>query len=396
MRSTLLLARRYLAHHPLRSSVLVVGVALTLLLPMAVQLLAFRYGASLTARAEGTPLVLGAQGSRYDLVLQTLYFRGRTPRPISMAAVQRLRDERLPGELAPLAAAIPLYTEGSAKGHPLVGTTHDYYGFRGLVCASGELPLWVGDCVLGAAAAAELGVGPGDRLVTDRERSYDLAAGYPLAMNVVGVLAPSGSPDDGAVFCDLKTTWVAAGLAHGHGEADQQGEEQVLRRERDGRIVLNASLLEYTEITPANRDTFHVHGGPQEQPLTGVIAVPSDDRARTVLKARYRLREGELLLVPTEVMGELLGLVFRAKRFFDANAALVAGATGLFLAVIVALTLAVRARERRTLFRIGCARATVTRLMATELLLLVGAGAALAAGGALLLVQLVGRSTGSL
>ena len=85
-RHTLRLALRYLAYHRVRSGLLVLCIALVFLLPIAVNQLLDRYEASMTARAQATPLVVGARGSRYDLVLNTLYFRGRVPTPLSMAA----------------------------------------------------------------------------------------------------------------------------------------------------------------------------------------------------------------------------------------------------------------------------------------------------------------------
>jgi hypothetical protein len=46
-------------------------------------------------------------------------------------------------------------------------------------------------------------------------------------------------------------------------------------------------------------------------------------------------------------------LVFRIKRFFDANAALVGVATGLFLLLVVLLSVRLRRPEMETLFRLG-------------------------------------------
>ena len=76
---------------------------------------------------------------------------------------------------------------------------------------------------------------------------------------------------------------------------------------------------------------------------------------------------------------ELLGTVFKVKAFFDANVALVSTATALLLGLVVLLTLRVRQREFETLAKIGCARATVVRIVATEWLLMLVAGVGLAA-----------------
>lgn len=386
MSGALLLARRYVAHHRWRSTVLAAGVALTLLLPLCVQLLVARYGDSLVARADATPLVLGAPGSRFDLVLDSLYFQGRTPAPLSMVAAEEVTA-------GGLATPLPLYTEGRCLGRPLVGTSPEYFAFRGLAPATGELPLLLGECVLGARVAADAGLVVGDRVLSDAAALYDLAADYPLRMRVVGVLAPTGGPDDGAVFCSLGTAWVAAGLGHGHDPAEEQGAEAVLGEGPTG-VVLGAAVREFNEVTPENAASFHFHGDADDLPVTGVLVDAPTIKARALLRGRYQGRDDVQALVPGEVMDELLGVVFRVKVFFDANALLVGVATSLFLAVIVALSLAVRRRERLTLFKLGCARSTVARLMATELALVVGAGALLALAGAALLVGLAARGIG--
>ncbi len=389
MRATLHLAWRYLAYHRWRSAAALAGVALTLTLPFAAQGLVARYGASLTARAEATPLLLGAPGSRYDLVLDSLYFKGRTPTTLSLAAAERVTR-------GGLGISIPLYTPLTAGGEPLIGTDPEYFRFRGLVPAQGELPLRLGECVLGAEVASAKGLTVGGELPTDRRRTLDLAAGYPLRLRVVGVLAATGTPDDGAAFCDLKTAWIAAGIGHGHGEAVGQGERDVLRRGPDGEIVLAPSVVEFTSIDRENERDFHIHGSADELPLTAVVVVPRSSKARTQLKGRYNVEQGVQLLEPRGVIEELLGFVMRIKAFFDANTALVSVATVLFLSVIVALTLTARRRELEALFKIGCARGTVARLMSAELFLLVIGGALVAALVSLLLVTLAARGIGPL
>lgn len=381
MTASLRLAWRYLAYHRVRTTLLVVCVALVFLLPIAVQLLVDSYSRALGARAAATPLVAGAPGSRYDLVLNALYFEGRVPAPTTMAEVEALRAR---GDATP----IPLLARQRAKGYPLVGTTLDYFAFRGLRPAAGTLPLILGDAVVGATVAADLGLAPGDKLLTDPPNLYDLSLGYPLRMKVVGVLAETGTADDGAVFVDVKTAWIVEGIGHGHKSVAEEKPGAVLER-KEGEVVYNASLVEANEITPENIESFHFHGIEDEFPLTAILVLPRDAKASTQLKGRYRVSKTAQLLVPTEVVAEILGFVFRLKTFFDANAILVTVATILFLALIVALQLRVRRRELETLFKIGCARWTTFKLVATELLLTVGAGLALALAGAVTLAMVM-------
>ena len=105
----------------------------------------------------------------------------------------------------------------TARSRPIIGTTPDYFRQRGLAVRAGRLPILVGEAVLGATVARDLGLGPGDTLLSDYEKPYDISTTYPLKMHVSGVLAESGSPDDGAVFVDVKTAWVIEGIGHGHG-----------------------------------------------------------------------------------------------------------------------------------------------------------------------------------
>jgi putative ABC transport system permease protein len=380
--STFLLARRYLAFHRGRTLILVSCIALTCLLPLAVEWLVGTYSRELQARAAATPLVVGRKGSRFDLVLNTLYFRGRVPEPLGLAEVDRLLQS---GYGTP----IPVLARNTAGGYPLVGASPEYHRFRGLRARSGRLPVLLGECAVGAEVAARSGLGVDDRLLTDRDNLYAIDQGYPLKMRVVGVLADSGTPDDRAVFASLETVWIAEGIGHGHGDARTRAPEQVIRKDGQ-RIVLDSSVVEFQEITPENIDTFHFHEDREQLPVTAVIVVPKDARSATILKGRYRVAEREQLLEPGEVVAEISDFVFRLKAFFDANVALVAVATAMFLGLIVALSVRVRRREFETLRRIGCARGKIVRLVATELALIVAAGVVVAAALAAVLVRAVG------
>ena len=211
MKHVWFLAWQSLRFNRLQSVILIFGLAVTLYLPLAVNGLVARYQAGLLQRAATTPLVAGGLGSRFDLVLHALYFRGSVPRLLKMADVDALRDTGY-------AQPIPLYARYTARRAPIVGTTLDYFTFRQLRLARGEQLLELGDCVLGAEAAAALNLAPGDRLMTDPENLFDIAGSYPVNLRVMGVLAPARTPDDGAVFVNLKTAWLIEGLAHGHSD----------------------------------------------------------------------------------------------------------------------------------------------------------------------------------
>ena len=366
MKNALRLALRYLAFHRGRTLVLSTCLLLTFLLPLTVERFLDSFGTLLVQRAEETPLVAGSKGSRFDLVLNALYFRGRVPEATSMAEVDQLAAGNE-------ALVVPILCRRTARGFPIVGTTADYFAFRGLHTERGSAPLVLGDVCLGWEVARELGLEPGSPLLTDRGSLYDLGAGYPLRARVSGVLERTGGPDAHAVICDIKTAWIVDGIGHGHRDAATADKDQILRRTDQG-VVLSPAIVEYEEITPENLDDFHFHGERDSLPVTSILVLPHTPRDSTVLKGRYRVASATQLLVSRDVIDEVLGFVFQLKLYFDANVALVSVATLLFLGLVVLLSLRLREREFETLYRIGCARLTVARIFAAELAILLLAG----------------------
>jgi putative ABC transport system permease protein len=242
----------------------------------------------------------------------------------------------------------------------------------------------LGEAVLGADVAESLGLGPGDDLVSSPETLFDLAGVYPLKMRVVGVLAPSHGPDDLAVFVDIKSAWVIEGLGHGHQDLARIKDPTLVVRQQDGTTVGTAKLPLFTEITDANIDSFHFHGDPGIYPLTAVIAFPDDTRAGTLLRGRYLEDPEHQVVQPRAVVNDLLDEVFRVKHLLDGVLAIVGSATLLAIVLVFSLSLRLRQREITTIFRLGCSRGTLARLLAAEIGLIVIASAVV--GGVLLLL----------
>lgn len=372
MKPTFILAWRYIAHHRLKTLILVACLALTIVLPLCAHLLIAHYSADLLARASDTPLVIGAKGNRFDLALNALYFETAGVDPIPYAEIDRLRETGL-------ARPIPLNLQYTARRYPIVGTSLAYFDYRNLHVIRGRQFVRIGEVVLGAKVAAELELQPGDTIFSDQRNVYDISRTYPLKMHIVGILAPTDSPDDRAVFTHVKTTWVIAGLAHGHQDVTTDPDPNLILQTRPNEIVTNASIFEYNEITPENIHTFHMHGDPADWPISALLAIPHDAKSETLLKARYNAYHERVILVPRDVIGELLGLVFRVKRIFDAGFVLVALTTALFLFLTLVLSQRLRQREMETMVKIGCGRWTILRLQAAELALVLLISLALSA-----------------
>ena len=381
MKDTLYLAWRYLAHHRVKTAILVGSLTLITFLPVGLNVIVGQSARELTARAEVTPLLVGAKGSPLELSLNSLYFESDTPALTTYSESLRIEESGL-------AKPIPLYVRFRSREFPIVGTTLEYFGFRGLTVASGRKMAVLGECVLGSRVAAQLGIGPGDTVVSSPESVFDLAGVYPLKMQVVGVLEPSYTADDGAIFVDLKTAWVIQGLVHGHQDMDApEAAAGVLKREGDT-ITANASVVQYNEITPDNVDSFHFHGGMAEYPISAIIAVPNDQKSGTILMGRYEAADDISQIVqPATVMNELLGTILTIREFVVAALLLVAVATLATAALVFLLSLRLRRREIDTMSKIGGSRLSIGTLLVSESVAVLLAGVLLAGVLTLLTAQ---------
>jgi len=356
----LLLALRFLNAHRVRTLLLLVCFVIVFLVPLASRVVLSEFGDRWMRRAAETPLVLGARGSEFDLALFATWYQGSQPDDITMADWREVRESGY-------AASYPLNITTTAQQRPLVATSVDYLRWRGLTIAEGRSFLMLGECVLGHEVARDLGLGPGDFILTDPPHSFSLASPYPLEMEIVGVLAPADSPDDHAVFTDLKTAWVAQGIGHGHEDLRETDQPDAIREERDGAIIASPALMQYTRITRENRASFHFHGDPETFPLSAVIIVPHGERSEALLLGRYLSPQATVQVTrPAEVLDSVLNTILRVQTLFDFAFVLLMTLALLFLGLIVFLTLKVRQEEMETLRMIGASRRLILLVQVVE------------------------------
>ncbi|MEP4147033.1 MAG: ABC transporter permease [Halioglobus sp.] len=362
MKDLLYLSLQYIRHHRAKLTVLTLAITLVSWLPIAIQSIVDQTAAQLLQRAHTTPLIIGAPGSPLELSLGSLYFRSKTASTLPYSEVAELDNTGL-------ARGIPLYYRFRSQDFPVVGTTPDYLLYRGLHIAAGRHGALLGEAVIGAAVAKSMGIGVGDYVITSPESVFDLAGVYPLKMPVVGVLAPSLSPDDEAIFVDIKTSWVIQGLGHGHQELNRkEALGQILKREGDN-IIANASVRQFNEITADNLENFHFHGDNANNPISAIIPVSNDEKSAALLLGHYLEEREHLQIVRSQkTISELLDTVFTVRDYIVVGIALVAAATAIVAVLVFYLSLRLRKGERHTLSRIGASQLQVQALMATEII----------------------------
>ncbi len=376
LRHAIHLARRHAVHHAGRSLLIVLALALVAFLPIAVDGVVDAGGRALRARAGSTPLVAGAPGAPIDLVLSALYFRKPPDRSTTMGELEALAG-------SDLGRTLPIVLGDRVKGAPLVGVNPEYLRFRDLACIDGRPFAVAGECVVGHEVARREGVSVDDRITTEPREMFDLAGAYPLRMRVVGILEPTGTADDRAVFASLATSWIVQGLAHGHDDLlEETNPNLVMGRTEDDVVIGSAAVKEFVEITDENRASFHFHGPLEDRPVTAAIIVPSDDRAETILLGRADAGLLDVQLVrASEVVDRLLVEVFRIRRILMAVLGVVAIATLLLVLVVLALSIRIRAAEIETMRMIGAGRLRISTILGAEVAMLVGVALAMAVLG---------------
>ncbi len=365
MKQSLYLAYRYLSFHRFRTIVLITAIGLIIFLPIGLERLITDSEKQMMARADSFPLIIGSKGSSTDLVINAIYFQQQEMDHLPFKFAEELNQTSL-------GYSIPLLTMFKAREYSIVGTNLDYFDFRKLKISEGRSLQFVGECIIGSTVAEELGLKPGDSLISSPENYFDMAGVYPLKMEVVGVLAESGSQDDNAVFTDLKTNWIIMGLGHGHQDVVNLTDPTLVMERDSGNVRTTAKLFIYNEVDGENMDSFHFHGSIDDYPVSAFIFVPDDKKSSAIIRGRFEAGElSNQVVVPSVVVDHLLQSIFRIKHIFNTVFFLVGLATLLILILIVTLSLRLRKDEIHTMFTMGSSRYKTFEILGLELLILV-------------------------
>ncbi len=225
------IAWSYLWNRKLTTCLTIISVALAVGLISSVLSLRQQLEQRFAEEGQAFDLVVGPKGSPLQLVLGSVYFMdsaiGRTPLHVY---------EDLKKDSDFVKAAFPIGLGDTYNGYRIVGTTpelldHEWVGFSGEVrkpftLADGRKFESPQEAVVGSVAARKLGLQIGDEFesvhgsfaISEDLREFDHAE-HPY--KVVGILEPSGSPFDRAIYCSIESIWEAHG--HGHDEHDDHG-----------------------------------------------------------------------------------------------------------------------------------------------------------------------------
>lgn len=324
------------------TTILTVGVAVGLLLVLASMRNA---GEQAFARGTGNMhLLVSADSSPLNSVLNTVFYAGAPGRKLPYARYETLRaDPRVDW-------ALPVVQGDNYKGFPTVATIPEYFtrfypaDNTPWTFATGECFSTQQEIVLGSEAAAKTGLKVGDKITVTHgteahgEHGHDHDA-FPFT--VVGILAPTATAHDRAIFMNLTSAW----LIHAEDLREKAGNKE--------------------EPTEANLT-------PDEKPLTGLYinlrTRPGSTTPPTLAALFNELRADTSITVaqPADQVRKLFEVVSGIDRIIFALAAAVLFSSAITIMLVLYQAMELRRRQVAILRVLGASRGRVFMLVLTE------------------------------
>lgn len=357
--SDLRLASIYVKVRLLISVLTVLSVALGLGLAIIVLLMSSQTQALLGSEVGAWDTVVGAKGSPLQLVLNSLYYMDAPTGNTTVTVWERLRKNPLVKQV------IPLNMGDNFFGSPIVGTVPEFFDSReaakgGPIVAVGRMFEKPFEVVVGSEVARRQSVKLGQELVGAHGWTKSDALHPQFPYTVVGLLAPTGTSVDRAVYTDYHSIWIV----HAHPHEHKEGHEGEHAREADEG---HAHEGEYA-------DEEGVHHDPASE-VTSLLVALTSPASRFGLVHQINTQENALAVIPVDEISKLDATFIAPLRgVLLLVAYLVVLVSALSILISLYLTIHQRRRDLAILRSLGATRADVFRLITVEAALLSGLG----------------------
>jgi putative ABC transport system permease protein len=291
-------------------------------------------------------LLVSRDSSPLVSVLNGVFYANAPARPISWLEYQRITEP------LPLEFAVPVQLGDSYRGLPVLATTEEFFTafkpdarepFR---LESGRFFEKELEVVVGARAARVTGLRLGDTIyVTHGVGRAGQGAAHihkEFPFRVVGVLRPTGSSHDRALFVNLDSSW----LMHAY--------DRMLMEDSRAPIPTLADLDE------------------QDRLITGIymrVLTRPGQEASAVLPQVFRMLRADATITaasPTDQIRQLFTIVSNIDQVFIAMAAVVMVSSGIAIMLALYNSMEQRRRQVAVLRVLGSSRGRIFGLVVTE------------------------------
>jgi putative ABC transport system permease protein len=337
-------AFRYLGARRFVTWVSVLSIALSVLLVVAMGNINFAVKKTAVEGSIRYPLLVGPEGaSSAQLVFSTIFHVDKPTGTIPFSVYERLRDDRR------AIAAYPLAMADSVESYPIVGTSDAFLEDLGVGAASGALALLNdGDAVLGSEVAARTGLRVGDafRGTHGMVGGEDAHEHEEVTYRVVGILARTDGPEDGAAYTSYTTVWKM----HAGGDHDEEGAED-----------------------HGGGDRYHLGEGR----LTAVLVRTANPVYTAMLEREATESEGTQGVDTGRAIRHMVDYLNKGERAIEAFGAVTLAVAVAMILVTLVMSLAARRRELALMRSLGIGRFTIASIIMVEALVITLGGAAL-------------------
>ncbi|MDR1375941.1 MAG: ABC transporter permease [Synergistaceae bacterium] len=318
----LFIASRHLRSRAFQTFSVVGVIAFSVGLAVALFLTAQGLQLGLTHAVEPFELIVGAKGSPYQLLLNTVFLQDAPIGNIPWEDCVALSDD------ARVSSVVPLGFGDFYKAYPLVGTTSSLLNVRVRPSEPPWLKIEEGrwfdegrfEAVLGAQAAARSGLRVGDDFLT----SHGIVAGdeHSEKYRVVGIAGTLGGPWDRAVFVPLE-------------------------------------ILQSVHEHEGEHEDEHEGGHESAREVTAVLVHPASYADAYRLAVSYQNDAEKQLIFPAQTAIRLFSLIGRGEAFLSIVVYAVGGCALLTTLLVLYWSGAARSRERALLSVLGLSRKTL-------------------------------------
>ena len=331
--------------------------------------------------AQGIDMVVGAKGSPLQLILSSVYHVDIPTGNVPLETVELLRKQM------GVAQAIPLALGDSFRSFRIVGTEPAYPALLGAALADGRMFEAKMEAVIGADVAARTGAGLGQRFVGGHGMTggEDGPKHEETPFIVVGRLKPTGTVIDRLILTRVDSVWAVHGIeapheehedAHHEGETAEEHAAHDHDEHHEGETAEEHAAHDHDEHHDGETAEEHAaHVSPAE--VTAVLVRFGSPIAAVRLPGFVNKQTNLQAAVPAVEVSRLLALVGVGLDAVRAFAVLLMVTAG--LSIFVALLTALKQREgdMAMLRVIGASRAAIIGQVASEGLILAGAGTVL-------------------
>ena len=346
--SWFLIVTRSMREHALSTAITVGAGALASGLVMAVLAIHSATSDAFAGSSSDYDAILGPPGGQGQLVLNTLFHLDASQGNLPWSMYRAIAED--PG----VERAVPYALGDNFRGHRIIGTTLEAFAGRAVLAPGAWFDASKRQAVVGAAVARETGLVRGSVFQPSHGLTYDPddPRRHDTPYVVSGVMAPTGGPDDRAIFIPIEGVFRMDGHElRGTGEAiDAERFREVAIPDEHKEV--SAVLLRFRRggVNPGLRLNHEINVAGDRATLAWPIA---------------------------QVMADLHRKLFWAIEVLRIVAVMVVVVAGGALLASLHNTMNERRRELAILRSLGASRATVVSVVVGEAGLIALLGAAL-------------------